>query len=1365
MEKKAFRHFSMRAAMLLLTLIFAFAGAQTTWAIKTETTDYTINCSNTGIHISGGGSQTDTWIATNGYWVANDSHNLANGITVKPNANVRSQNGSLQTLSSTTFTFTAPSNGNIAITNVVFKSAQNEVSATSHSEPGTTYTVTLASSTYFNGFTLTFGYIKGDCGTNAKWELSKQNGQYTALTISGSGAMNNYGHDNADIWHTNAPWGYDLTSVTIGNSITSIGNNAFIGCQQLSSLTIGTGVITIGTNAFDHCDALTEVTLPASVTSINNCFKNCYGLQRLNIQRTNGLVTLGSNGLYGCTALQYIVAPTPTLALQYKDASNWSGLASKLRVALGSQLFTATNQGGTDAYAITNETDLRNLAVAVNAGNNGSGKTFRQTNDINLSSTNFTPIGGYDRNHYFSGTYDGGDYTISGLNIGKIDVHIFYGLYGYVKYPGTVKNVRMVSPTVNVNGNQFTAHAALIGKTYQATVKNCVVINPTVNGGTTNKGAIIGSNSNSTLQNLYFYGGTLDAIYDDNSGTNVGRARKVTFGSGIASVTPAATDMDNGFVYNSERYYREGLELTLTTNLNIPTGYHVIYKAGSNTLTGNTYTVNSTDGDVTLTAVKEYNTYTVQFDKNHTDATGEMSNMNFTYGTAQNLTANAFTRTGYTFAGWNTKADGTGDSYSDQASVNNLTTTNGGTVTLYAQWTVKQYTISFNTNGGTAINPITQDYGSDITAPANPYRMGYVFTGWSPALPTKMPAEDMTITAQWEIITYYITYNLDGGSVASANPDSYNIETASFTLKNPTKPGYTFIGWTGSNGTTPQTTITIAQGSTKDRTYTANYEIASFTRGDLSYEWTGNGTEVKITACNSNATMVAIPTTVSNDNVTYTVTAIEADAFSGCTSLDFIALSATTPLTLGSNAFDACTALNAIYVLSSAVETYKAATGWLAYDDKIQGYDGTCGSYVYYTYNSTTKTLHIFGAGAMTDYDYNERPWHSYCTNIKAVVIDYGVTNIFSDAFEDCTSLTSIELPTSVTNIGNAAFRSCSGLTSIELPTSVTSIGNKAFMFCDGLTSIELPASVRNIGQQAFAYCTSLASVTIYAPSLYSWAGLIFNRNASGRKIYVFSDCVNTYKGYASELHYDANDVLPIENINLKDAADNSGLIEAGDGATLDVTLQGRTLYKDGAWNTLCLPFAVSNFTGTPLEGATVKELNATTSSLTGNTLTLNFNTATSIEAGKPYLVKWASGTNIANPTFSGVTINNASTTVPFTGASFVGTYSPFEITNENKNSILLLAGGNKLGYSKVERTLGSCRAYFDTGSTQAHEFIVDFGGEETTGIGTITNNQYPITDDAWYTLDGRKVSPLTSHPSPLKKGLYIVNGRKVVIK
>ena len=88
--------------------------------------------------------------------------------------------------------------------------------------------------------------------------------------------------------------------------------------------------------------------------------------------------------------------------------------------------------------------------------------------------------------------------------------------------------------------------------------------------------------------------------------------------------------------------------------------------------------------------------------------------------------------------------------------------------------------------------------------------------------------------------------------------------------------------------------------------------------------------------------------------------------------------------------------------------------------------------------------------------------------------------------------------------------------------------------------------------------------------------------------------------------------------------------------------LQGRTLTKNGDWNTLTLPFAISNFTGTPLEGATVKELNATTSNLNNGTLTLNFISATSIEAGKPYIIKWTGGTSLESPTFTGVTIENA---------------------------------------------------------------------------------------------------------------------------
>ena len=100
-------------------------------------------------------------------------------------------------------------------------------------------------------------------------------------------------------------------------------------------------------------------------------------------------------------------------------------------------------------------------------------------------------------------------------------------------------------------------------------------------------------------------------------------------------------------------------------------------------------------------------------------------------------------RTGYTFAGWYTDTD-----YTEAYDFNTPVT---GNLTLYAKWTVNQYTITFNTNGGTAIAPITQDYGTAITAPENPTKTGYTFAGWEPELPETMPAGNLTITAQWTI--------------------------------------------------------------------------------------------------------------------------------------------------------------------------------------------------------------------------------------------------------------------------------------------------------------------------------------------------------------------------------------------------------------------------------------------------------------------------------------------------------------------------------------------------------------------------------------------------------------------------------------
>ena len=185
-------------------------------------------------------------------------------------------------------------------------------------------------------------------------------------------------------------------------------------------------------------------------------------------------------------------------------------------------------------------------------------------------------------------------------------------------------------------------------------------------------------------------------------------------------------------------------------------------------------------------------------------------------------------RTGYTFAGW----------YLD-GEVYDFDTPVTTDLTLTAHWTANQYTITFDTAGGSEIAPITQDYGTSITAPADPTREGYTFEGWNPEIPATMPAENLTITAQWTINQYTITFDTAGGSeiapitqdygtaiTAPAAPTKtgYTVETETFTLKNPTRPGYIFSGWSGTGLTGEDNlTVTIPKGSTGNRSYTAHW--------------------------------------------------------------------------------------------------------------------------------------------------------------------------------------------------------------------------------------------------------------------------------------------------------------------------------------------------------------------------------------------------------------------------------------------------------------------------------------------------------------------------------------------------------------
>ena len=131
-----------------------------------------------------------------------------------------------------------------------------------------------------------------------------------------------------------------------------------------------------------------------------------------------------------------------------------------------------------------------------------------------------------------------------------------------------------------------------------------------------------------------------------------------------------------------------------------------------------------------------------------------------------------------------------------------------GDMTLTAKWTANSYTITFDTDGGSKIDPITQDYGTAITAPADPTREGYTFIGWDKAIPATMPAEDLTVTAQWRINQYTITFDTDGGSEIAPITQDYGTQITA--PADPTREGYTFIGWDKAiPATMPAESITI----------------------------------------------------------------------------------------------------------------------------------------------------------------------------------------------------------------------------------------------------------------------------------------------------------------------------------------------------------------------------------------------------------------------------------------------------------------------------------------------------------------------------------------------------------------------------
>ena len=235
----------------------------------------------------------------------------------------------------------------------------------------------------------------------------------------------------------------------------------------------------------------------------------------------------------------------------------------------------------------------------------------------------------------------------------------------------------------------------------------------------------------------------------------------------------------------------------------------------------------------------------------------------------------------------------------------------------------------------------------------------------------------------------------------------------------------------------------------------------------------------------------------------------------------------------------------------------------------------------------------------------------------------------------------------------------------------------------------------------------------------------------------------------------------------------NSSTLAEYDNKTLDVELNGRKFYKDGYWNTLCLPFDLSPEElakeTNPLYGADIRTFTSSSFSESNGELTLNFSNkgeVTSITAGTPYIVSWSGGEMISYPVFKQVTIKNVTEGSVGNGpATFKGIFNSYSPEAGDKNT-LFIGEENTLYYPEEGSniTIGALRAYFELDgiiagepdASQIKSFVLNFGDEnETTGIKQISN-----LSNSYFTLDGRRLND-----KPVTAGLYIINGKKVVIK
>jgi hypothetical protein len=458
----------------------------------------------------------------------------------------------------------------------------------------------------------------------------------------------------------------------------------------------------------------------------------------------------------------------------------------------------------------------------------------------------------------------------------------------------------------------------------------------------------------------------------------------------------------------------------------------------------------------------------------------------------------------------------------------------------------------------------------------------------------------------------------------------------------------------------------------------------------------------------------------------------------------------------------------------SGIRIYKGDHGQTAYYQGLFGYIST-GAEVK---NLTLTDARIAGrtnVGGIVGY--NENGTVDNCHVTSSVIIRAVVNNAFSHGgIVGC-------------NYGNKTYgyegeqktivSNCSSAATLTIEGNLTS--------CNGYGGI---IGDNYIYSDGVAIVSNNIVVGTTLPATGSGFGAVAGSNFGTLESNYYTGCTAGGASIANGVGCNGADVI-IDNgamPALRDNADNTDMINylatlPTSIGTYSVSLSGRTFYKDGYWNTLCLPFDLDDFTGTPLEGATVMKLDISNTGFnrTTGTLTLNFVEKNEITAGFPYIVRWGTpenpaGTDVLNPVFPAIRVREDIDPDQrgdrLQGVvRFGGTFNPKNIYTAPYKFNLYLGTDNTLYYpTDPNFEVNAFRSYFEllgdlsagTPSSTVRAFVLNFGDDETTGIISIENGKLKIEngDGAWFSLDGVRLSG-----KPTKRGLYINNGRKVAIK